>query len=373
MLSLVKLAGTDQRYYLEQAQGRVDRVGSMASGAEDYFLSGPEAAGEWIGSAAPLLGCRGSRRRGDAPGRPDAARPGLRRGPARARQPRARAGLRLHVLDPQERVGAVRDRRRDDAARDPARTGPSRRGSARTPRAARLPHAAGQGRARRSSTAPASSAPRSATGRAAPATRRSTPTSSSPTRPRRPDGKWGTLDGRALFAEARTAGYVHEAVFRHELTRELGVEWGPVRKGIADIEGVPQRVIRAFSRRRAEVQAKVAEWGRDGLVARQTAAQVTRARKDYDVTPDQLAPEWRARAAELGLSGGGDAGADGRRDRRASSREAERAEIVASAHRPTGLTSQRSTFDRRDLTRAVAEASRAGATLEQLARWARTS
>ena len=38
MLSLVKLAGTDQRYYLKQAQRRIDRVGSMASGAEDYFL-----------------------------------------------------------------------------------------------------------------------------------------------------------------------------------------------------------------------------------------------------------------------------------------------------------------------------------------------
>jgi hypothetical protein len=40
MLSLVKLAGTDERYYLEQAQGRGDRVVSMASGAEDYFLFG---------------------------------------------------------------------------------------------------------------------------------------------------------------------------------------------------------------------------------------------------------------------------------------------------------------------------------------------
>src|SRR3954471_15778321 len=56
VLSLAKLAGPDQRYYLEQAQGRVDHAGSVASGVEDYYLSGPEAAGSWVGSATAALG-----------------------------------------------------------------------------------------------------------------------------------------------------------------------------------------------------------------------------------------------------------------------------------------------------------------------------
>jgi hypothetical protein len=47
MLSLAKLAGTNQRYYLDQAGGRVDHAGSVSSGAEDYYLGGPEAAGRW--------------------------------------------------------------------------------------------------------------------------------------------------------------------------------------------------------------------------------------------------------------------------------------------------------------------------------------
>ena len=59
MLSVVKLAGSDQRYYLEQADRRVDRIESMASGAEDYYLSGPEAAGEWVGTASASLKLQG--------------------------------------------------------------------------------------------------------------------------------------------------------------------------------------------------------------------------------------------------------------------------------------------------------------------------
>ena len=59
MLSLAKLAGADQRYYLEQADRRIDHTGSVATGAEDYYLSGPEAAGTWTGSAATAFSLDG--------------------------------------------------------------------------------------------------------------------------------------------------------------------------------------------------------------------------------------------------------------------------------------------------------------------------
>ena len=59
MLSLAKLAGTDQRYFLELAGQRVDHAGSASSGAEDYYLAGPEAAGEGLGPAAGALGLGG--------------------------------------------------------------------------------------------------------------------------------------------------------------------------------------------------------------------------------------------------------------------------------------------------------------------------
>jgi conjugative relaxase-like TrwC/TraI family protein len=364
MLSLVKLAGTDQRYYLEQAQARVDRVGSMASGAEDYFLSGPEAAGEWIGSAAPLLGVSGPVDEETLRAVLTQRDPGsgsVLPGPAsRARVPGydfmfsipKSASVLFGIGDAATQRAILRSQDRAVAAalahleRHACHTRLGK-GGAEVVAGAGFVGAAFRHRTSRAGD------PQVHThvliGNAT----------------LRPDGQWGTLDGRALFAEARTAGYIHEAVFRYELTRELGVEWAPIRKGIADIQGVPQRVIRSFSRRRAEVQAKIAEWGRDGLVARQTAAQVTRARKDYDVTPDQLAPEWRTRAADLGLTPEAARALTGVATVRELDPD-ERADIVERLIDPTGLTKQRSTFDRRDLMRAVAEASRAGATLDQL-------
>ena len=91
VLSLAKLAGTDQRYFLDQAGGRVDHAGSVASGVEDYYLGGPEAAGRWTGSAAGLLGLRWGGQRGAAAGGAVPARSAVgreARGPAsRARVP----------------------------------------------------------------------------------------------------------------------------------------------------------------------------------------------------------------------------------------------------------------------------------------------
>jgi conjugative relaxase-like TrwC/TraI family protein len=78
------------------------------------------------------------------------------------------------------------------------------------------------------------------------------------------DGRWSTLDGRRIYAHAKTAGYLYEARLRSLLTRELGVAWGPVRNGIADIEGVPRPVLRRSagggltSRRSSSVAARQA-------------------------------------------------------------------------------------------------------------------
>ena len=115
------------------------------------------------------------------------------------------------------------------------------------------------------------------------------------------DGRWGTLDGRRIYAHAKTAGYLYEPRLRALLTRELGFEWGPVRNGIADVDGVPPAVRRAFSRRRAEIEAEMARRGATSAGAAQVAALATRRAKDYGVAPERLVPEWRERAAALGL------------------------------------------------------------------------
>ncbi len=95
------------------------------------------------------------------------------------------------------------------------------------------------------------------------------------------DGRWSALDGRRIYAHAKTAGYLYEARLRAELTRELGVEWTPVRNGIADIAGVPPAVLRAFSRRRAEIEAELERRGTRAPRAAQVATLETRRAKDY--------------------------------------------------------------------------------------------
>ena len=55
------------------------------------------------------------------------------------------------------------------------------------------------------------------------------------------DGKWATLDARWIYTSAKTIGYLYEAQLRHNLTVALGVEWGAVRNGIADIDAHPAR------------------------------------------------------------------------------------------------------------------------------------
>ena len=52
---------------------------------------------------------------------------------------------------------------------------------------------------------------------------------------RGPDGRWSTLDGRRLYAQARTASFVYQAVLRSELSRELGVQWTVVRRGASSV------------------------------------------------------------------------------------------------------------------------------------------
>jgi hypothetical protein len=174
---------------------------------------------------------------------------------------------------------------------------------------------------------------------------------------RGPDGRWTALDGRRLYAQARTASFVYQAVLRGELSRSLGVEWLTVRDGIAELAGVPRHVLRAFSRRRADIEAALEDRGTSGPRAAEAAALATRRPKDRAMTAERLAGEWRERATEIGFGPSELERVTGtERDppRQASAERAwERAfELLGS---PIGLTRSRSTFDRRDVIQALCE------------------
>ena len=97
------------------------------------------------------------------------------------------------------------------------------------------------------------------------------------------DGVWRTLDGRWLYLYAKTAGYLYEAHLRHELTGRLGVEWGPVKNGIADIDGIDEQVRDHFSDRAKEIQEHLDEVGFRSARAAEIATLDTRKAKDTNL------------------------------------------------------------------------------------------
>lgn len=181
--------------------------------------------------------------------------------------------------------------------------------------------------------------------------------------------RWSALDGRALYAHGRTAGFIYQAVLRHELTRTVGVEWEPIHNGVAEISGMDRDVLRHFSRRSEEIRDRMRHLGMTTARAAELATLETRRAKDYDVPVNRLRDEWRARASEMGL---GREELDAVLDRRAAGRPLVPDPKVVGRwlQAPGGITRESSTFDRRDVLRDFAEAHREGATVADLERLA---
>jgi len=186
---------------------------------------------------------------------------------------------------------------------------------------------------------------------------------------RGPDGRWTALDARRLYVNAKTGGYLYQAQLRAELTRRLGVEWGPVRRGQADLNGIPTSVLRGFSRRRAELEQRMAERGERSSRAAQIAALDTRRAKDYSVAAETLGEEWRERARPLGLNPEQLHELVGRTRARELDPKAVAA-VDDELSGPEGLTGRRSTFTRRDVVQAWCERLPQGADVEVVERLA---
>jgi conjugative relaxase-like TrwC/TraI family protein len=173
------------------------------------------------------------------------------------------------------------------------------------------------------------------------------------------DGQWQTIDGRPLFDHAHPGGFVYQAHLRHLLTDRLGIQWEAVRNGWAEIDGVPDAVIRAFSKRRDEIEEMVAESGYTSARAHQTATLETRRAKEYGIDADSLEARWRAEAQELGF---GTEQVAACFDRAVPVVEPNIDALFDELAGPAGLTKQASTFARKDVVEAIAE--RAGVTAD---------
>ncbi|MGH8981578.1 MAG: MobF family relaxase, partial [Acidimicrobiales bacterium] len=121
------------------------------------------------------------------------------------------------------------------------------------------------------------------------------------------DGVWSATWPRLFYHHARTAGFLYQASLRARLTDTLGVRFGAVVNGAAELEGISRAVLRGFSTRRQEIEAHLANLGVQSPAAAQVAALVTRTPKLPAAAGGSeagLRARWRARAVELGLDPG---------------------------------------------------------------------
>ncbi len=177
------------------------------------------------------------------------------------------------------------------------------------------------------------------------------------------DGAWSAPDARLLYFHSRAAGFLYQAALRAELSDALGVRFGPVTNGMAEVDGISEVLLKTFSTRRAEIERHMASHGTTSARAAEVAALITRGPKDRDTDrnlegPTDLHGKWRARASDLAIDDSG-LGALGL-DELLCSHVPERVEqldldvLVDELTGPEGLCASDSTFERRDLVRAVA-------------------
>ena len=177
------------------------------------------------------------------------------------------------------------------------------------------------------------------------------------------DGMWRAIDGRLLYGHRLAAGYLHEAVLRSELTMRLGVRWQSVEKGMADIEGFTREQVMAFSQRRQEIESWVKNRGLADTPAERRAAAIATRTPKGDHPLDELLPQWRERANELGLTPETITKLTCRSSKITSLNPDALVEHFASAK---GLTANQSTFARADVIKATAAALPEGGTREEI-------
>jgi conjugative relaxase-like TrwC/TraI family protein len=174
------------------------------------------------------------------------------------------------------------------------------------------------------------------------------------------DGRWTALDARGLYAHGMTASYLYHSRLRNELVRAVGVAFGPVIHGVANVAGVGPAVMANFSRRRGQVLEQLEKWDARNPRAAQAAALATRTPKDLTRSVEDLRVDWLRRAGALGLVESEVRALTGRA---AVGDQALDFEAITSA-----LVERTGSFGKRDLLRAVAQALVAGSDVASIER-----
>ena len=174
------------------------------------------------------------------------------------------------------------------------------------------------------------------------------------------DGNYSAPDGRLFYMHARAGGYLYQAVLRYELACRLGLSFSDVVGGAAEVTGVDHALVRAFSTRRAEIEARLASTGGIGAGDARRAALYTRRPKNLSglapgaaESTGTLRERWQAQAEELGHDHSALARLVGP-PRYLDLSGGLIHDIAGELVGPNGLTKRLSTFERRDVVREVA-------------------
>jgi conjugative relaxase-like TrwC/TraI family protein len=192
------------------------------------------------------------------------------------------------------------------------------------------------------------------------------------------DGRWLALDARYLKRHQRMLGGLYQSVLRAELTSRLGVGWWPIVNGQAEIAGLPDELLKVFSKRSGDIDEALADklddfriregrepsrWERAALTREASAD--TRSRKSGNGHTD-LTTRWQTEAHAVGWT---IELLDASIDEAAAAARLEPSDPLIVADVVDAVSQQRSSWTRADVLQAICDRQRPVAQLSGQ-RWA---
>ncbi|MGO9901766.1 MAG: relaxase domain-containing protein [Solirubrobacteraceae bacterium] len=108
--------------------------------------------------------------------------------------------------------------------------------------------------------------------------------------------------GKEIYAAAKTGGYAYQSELRAQISERLGLDWGAVSNGAAELVSISPAARDAFSTRKRENEdaSKESHLAMGGPAAAQFAVKTTRQAKQQVDTASWRA-EVQRRAVDVGL------------------------------------------------------------------------
>jgi conjugative relaxase-like TrwC/TraI family protein len=118
------------------------------------------------------------------------------------------------------------------------------------------------------------------------------------------DGRWSAPDGRQLYLWQKAAGTLYRSALRAELT-PLGLAWDFRANGLSELRDVPKVILKAFSKRRTDIEEAMEVRGTTSQKAAEAATLDTRERKpEGGAQLDVLRERWREQLSAIELTDG---------------------------------------------------------------------